>query len=132
MSAKKSASIITPQDRINFRTKLQALHIELQNKESWRYKSWTQATRDWCTWETHNGIGIIAPKLAKTCSLPCIDEDDNIYYRSITKPNRIQSTVHWDKAARQEITWRHPAPVRKWIQQQYTDGEDRGIGKIKA
>ena len=126
MSAKKSASNIRHQDREEFNTKLQALHQELQKNVTLD----NQSERNWHAWEYHNGLDLMVPRMARECSYPCIDEDDNIYHRRITDTDRIQTTVHWDKAAMAYFECRTPFPVRKWIQQQYTDGEDRAIGKI--
>ena len=128
MSAKKCPSNIRPQDREEFDTKLQALHKELQKIVSLDNKK----GRNWYDWEYQNGLDLVVPRMARNCSYPCIGEDDNIYYREITHADRIQSTVHWDKAAMGYFECRHPAPVRKWIQKQYTDGEDRAIGVIIA
>ena len=128
MFAKKCPSNICPQDREEFDTKLKALHQELQKNVSLDNKK----GRNWYDWEYQNGLDLVVPRMARNCSYPCIDEDDNIYYRPITHADRIQSTVHWDKAAMAYFECRHPAPVRKWIQKQYTDGEDRAIGVIIA
>ena len=143
MSPKKSPSNIRPEDREEFNTKLQALHMELQNKESWRnndgktriflhHSSMPFQQVSWGAWEYHNGLDLIVPRMARECSYPCIDEDDNIYHRRITHADKIQSIVYWDKAAMDYFECRTPYPIRKLIQQQYTDGEDRAIGEIIA
>ena len=128
MSPKKSPSNIRPEDREEFERKLQALHQELQKNVSLDNKK----GRDWYDWEYHNGVNYVVPRMARECSYPCIDEDDNIYHRQITHADRIQSMVYWDKAEMDYFELRFPFPVRKWIREQYTDGEDRAIGGIIA
>ena len=128
MSPKKSPSNIRPQDREEFEKKLQALHQELQKTVGLD----SQSGRDWSAWEYQNGLDLMVPRMARECSYPCIDEDDNIYYRRITRADRIQSIVYWDKAAMDYFECRTPFPIRKMIQKQYTDGEDRAIGGIIA
>jgi hypothetical protein len=128
MSPKKSPSNIRPEDREEFNTKLQALHQELQKNVTLD----KQSERNWHAWEYHNGLDLIVPRMARECSYPCIDEHDNIYHRRITHADRIQSIVYWDKAAMDYLECRSPFPIRKLIQEQYTDGEDRAIGGIIA
>ena len=128
MSAKKSASNIRPEDRDKFKRKLQAVHQELQKNVTLD----KQSERNWSAWEYQNGLDLVVPRMARECSYPCIDEDDNIYHRRITHADRIQSMVYWDKAEKDYFELRSPYPIRKMIREKYTDGEDRAIGGIVA
>ena len=132
MSAKKSPSNIRPEDRDEFKRKLQAVHQEM-------------ATRDvmvmrWAFGERNTGFpppvefqAFRGPRLKKEYLCRSVLLDGTETYIGGSHPDSTQTIIFWDwekPRRRWEQVW--GAGARKWIQEYYTDGKDRGIGEIKA
>ena len=126
MSAKKSPSNIRPQDRDEFKRKLQAVHQEMATRlfdgHGLPQFSLRFSFKDYDT--VFRG-----PRLKKEFLCRSVRPDGTETYIGGSHPDSTQTIIFWDPEKprkRWEQVWGPGA--RKWIQQQYTDGENRAIG----
>ncbi len=160
MSAKKSPSNITSQDREEFNTKLQALHTEFDKKlhdgSGWRWRGgrWTLLHKsdefNGCSdcvnnYERRYGrrVGdvrvadIRIPQRHIRWTHEIMHCGSYSFFNSEPDPNKIEYVEHWDKESNRWTTlhvvspFHHYTLARSMVQNHYTEGEDRAIGEIK-
>ena len=160
MSAKKSPSNITSQDREEFNIKLQALHTEFDEKlhdvSGWRWRNgrmpWFHNPGEFngCSDRVNNYerlygqrpgdvrvADIRAPGRHLLWSHELMWCGSFEYFDSEPDPNKIEYEEHWDKDSYRWSTrltlspFHHFTLARSFVQNHYTEGEDRAIGEIK-
>ena len=159
MSAKKSPSNIRPQDREKFNAKLQALHTELDEKlhsaaeAGWNWRNprpllhkpgeFTGCSDRVDNYENLYGRRVGYVRVADmrrpgrhirwTHEIMHIGSFE--YFDPEPDPNKIEHVEFWDQENHRWTTSLTISPVhhytlaRSMVQNHYTDGEDRAIGK---
>ena len=132
MSAKKSASNVRLQDIEEFERKLQAVHQEMATRLfDGTFPFPTPQFLLHLAEEIHTMFS--GPRLKKEFLCRSVLLDGTETYIGGPHPDSTQTIIFWDQEKprrRWEQVWGPGA--RKWIQEQYTDGEDRAIGEILA
>ena len=133
MSAKKSASNIRPEDRNEFKRKLHAVHQEIEKWGAVMMMRWALSERNTGFPPPVEFQAFTGPRLKKEFLCRSVLLDGTETYIGGPHPDSTQTIIFWDQEKprrRWEQVWGPGA--RKWIQEQYTDGEDRAIGEILA
>ena len=139
MSAKKSPSNIHPQDHDEFKRKLQAVHQEMATSLIDGHRAFLQAPfgHEWQNRDLLHSRGVYlpftGPRLKKEFLCRSVLPDGRETYIGGPHPDSTQTIIIWDlekPRRRWEQVWGPGA--RKWIQEYYTDDENRAIGKIIA
>ena len=160
MSAKKSPSNITSQDREEFNIKLQALHTEfderLHDVSGWRWRNqrgaWLHNPGEFngCSDRVNNyerlygrRVGDLRVADLRTPGRHLLWTHEIMhcgsysFFDSEPDPNKIEYVEHWDKDSYRWSTMHTISPshhytlARSMVQNHYTEGEDRAIGEIK-
>ena len=122
---------IRPQDREEFKAKLQAVHQEMGAKLSDGDSQLDLAM--WFSLPVESQV-FRGPRLKKEFLCRSVLPDGTETYIGGPHPDSIQTIIFWDwetpKRRRWEQVWGPGA--RKWIRDYYTDDEDRAIGEIIA